>query len=582
MQYEVAVNLSSLDLVSTELDATLNQAIDTFEEYLSDQHNNSLLENCLGLVWQIAGTLKLVEIPAAALLANNIHEVIDDSLKSHKALSTKQLEALSASFFVLPRYLESVSSRKTDSILMLLPQINELRLSHGNEILFEHSVLGVEIQRFSETSDFGVKPYGDEQSSAEGIKRLRHMYQVGLLGVIRESQVELHIRLMTRALQRLCGLINPGPAQRFWLLASAVLDGFQESSLTINSTRRRLFGMLDKALRSISVNPDERNTVPVVPGLEQELYYLLQISAPNKGTAAARFMEGAGITGLPIRDTELQSQMQRMFGPGVDAMLTVSRELRSELRNAMDILEILMQSGRTDADEIEPLQAILRQLAGVLKVLSLPTLAAYLGAQVEAAGKLISAGHTQAQEQLPNIADAILFIEHSFDKLDRNQLTAAELEDLTPDRQMAISNSSQLETSRLLVFRESEAGISMSKRAITSYVDSEYDIAHIYNVGTTLDSIRGAFQLLNMERITLVLKAAVKFINDFTAKPSATSADGKAQELLETLADALISVEYYVLELSRQQHADDNLLSLAEESLAALGYRVQANTAAAF
>ncbi len=578
MQYEVAVNLSSLDLVRTELGVTLDQAVDTFEEYLSDQDNNNLLENCLALVWQVAGTLQLIEIGAAALLASNMHALMDDCLKARKTLNTKQLEALSASFFVLPRYLESVSARKTDSVLMLLPQINELRLSHGQDILFEHSLVGAMIPSFSESSDFGVRPHADDATAADSIKRLRHMYQVGLLGVIRDSQVQLHIRLMTRALQRLCGLIEPGPAQRFWLLASAVLDGFQERSLTLNSTRRRILGMLDKALRGLN-NLAKRNTVPDVPGLEQELYYLLQIANPKAGSAAARFMEAAGIERLPFNDVELQGQMQRMFGPGADAMLTVSKELRGELRNAMDILEILMQSGRTDAEEIEPLQTILRQLAGVLTVLSLPTLASYLTAQAEAAGKLISAGHKQAQEQLPNIADAILFIEHSFDKLDRNQLTAEELENLTPDRQMAISSSSQLETSRLIVFKESEAGISMSKRAISSYVESEYDIAHIYNVGTTLDSIRGAFQLLKMERITQVLMAAVKFINDFTGKPS-SKINGKAQELLETLADALISVEYYVLELSRQQNADDDLLSLAEESLAALGYKVGSSSAA--
>jgi hypothetical protein len=579
VQYEVAVNLSSLALVSTELAATLDQAIDTFEEYLSDQDNNNLLANCVGMVWQVAGTLTLIEVNGAALLAGNMHSLLDDSLKSSKPLNDKQLEALSTSFFVLPRYLESVAARKTDNVLMLLPQINELRLSHQREILFEHTLLGVEDQQFSSTSDFGVKQHLDELSAPDTIKRLRHMYQIGLLGVIRESQLELHLRLMTRALQRVSGLVDPGPAQRFWLLASAVLYGFQEKSLSINSTRRRLFGMLDKALRGLSTKQDQIDLVPDMPGLEQELYYLLRISSPKAGTAVARFMAGAGIEPLPLRDIELQSEMQRMLGPGLDAMATVSKELRSELHNAMDILEILMQSGRTDAEEIQPLQAILLQLAGVLKVLSLPTLANYLAAQADAAGKLVSAGHTQAQEQLPNIADAILFIEHSFDKMDRNQLTAAELEDLTPERQMAISNSSQLETSRLLVFKEAEAVISMSKRAITSYLESEYDIAHIYNVGSTLDTIRGAFQLLKMERITLVLQAAVRFINDFTEK-TASHSGGKAQELLETLADALISIEYYVLQLSRQEQADDDVLALAEDSLAALGYRVQAKTAA--
>ena len=429
MQYEVTVNLSSLNLVSAELGVTLDQAVDIFEEILSDQDNTNLLENCMNLVWQVAGTLELIEIHGAALLARNMFSLLEDSLKSSKRLNDKQLEALSTSFFVLPRYLESVAARKTDSVLMLLPQINELRLSHGSEILFEHSLLGIEDRQFSASSDFGVRQNKDELAAPDAIKRLRHMYQVGLLGVIRESQTQLHLRLMTRALQRLCGLLEPGPAQRFWLLASAVLDGFQERSLTLNSTRKRLFGMLDKVLRGLSTKPDERNTVPDVPGLEQELYYLLQISSPKSGTAAARFMAGAGIEPLPLRDLELQSQMQRMFGPGLDAMATVSRELRGELRNAMDILEILMQSGRTDAEEVQPLLDILHQLSGVLQVLSLPTLASYLSAQADAAAKLVSAGHTVAQEQLPAIADAILFIENSLDKLDRNQLTAAELED---------------------------------------------------------------------------------------------------------------------------------------------------------
>lgn len=574
VNYEVPVISSSLDMVAAELASTLNQATDTFEEYLGDQDNFSLLGTCATLVWQVAGTLDLIEIPGAALLAHNMRSLLKDSVESRKVLNQKQLEALSTSFFILPRYLESVATRQTDIVLMLLPQINELRLSHGQELLFEYKQLGLAPPSFSVESDFGVPPVAGGEAE-EALKRLRHMYQVGLIGVIRNSQVGLHLRLMARAIQRLCGLIAPGPAQRFWLLASAVFDGFQEQALVLNGTRRRLFTMIDKALRDIAAKPERRLEVPAAAGLEQELYYLLQISAAKSGSNAAKFMQAAGIEPLPLKDSELQGMMQRMFGPGIDAMATVSKELRGELRNAMDILEILMQSGRTDADEILPLKQILQQLAGVMNMLSLPTLASYLHNQAEIAEKLINAGHQQAQEMLPAIADAILFIENSFDKLDRNQLTTEDLADLTPDRQLAISTSSQLETSRLLVYRESEAGISLAKRAITSYVDSEFDIAHIYNVSRTLDSVRGAFQMLGMERITQVLTAAVCFVNDFIDKGDMRNATS-APQLLETLADALISVEYYLAELSRQQQANDDLLVLAEESLSALGYRVTA------
>jgi hypothetical protein len=69
VNYEVPVTVSSLDMVAPELNNTLNEATDTFEEYLSDQGNFSLLENCATLAWQVAGTLDLLQIPGAALRA---------------------------------------------------------------------------------------------------------------------------------------------------------------------------------------------------------------------------------------------------------------------------------------------------------------------------------------------------------------------------------------------------------------------------------------------------------------------------------------------------------------------------------
>ncbi|MBB3046451.1 hypothetical protein FHR99_000687 [Litorivivens lipolytica] len=573
MQYEVPVNMSSLDLVSTELAATLDEATDAFEEYISDTDKLDKLKDCAQLSWQIAGTLDLIQVPGAALLARNIEQALQSCCASGRGPNEKQAEALSTSLFVLPRYLESVASRQSDIAVILLPQVNELRAAHGKEPLYEHAQLGLKLPQFSREFSLEV-PVQAGTPDQETLKRLRHMYQVGLLGVLRDSQVSLHLRLMFRAVQRLCALIPPGEAQRFWLLGNAVLDAFQERRLAINSTRRRIFTVLDKAFRSLSSDPQKLTVVPDAPACEQEMLYLLQISDSAPESIAGRLLKAADIAPLDVTDRDMQVAMQRMFGPGLDAMSTVIRELREELRNATDMLEILMQSGRTDEEEVAPLCQILVQLGGILQVLGLPTLARYARAQADQARALKDMDHTATLAALPNIADAILFIQHSLDNLERNPGAVEDLDDLTPDRQLQISSMSQLETSRLLVFKESESGISLAKRAISAYVDSDYDIAHIYNVGTTLNSIRGAFHVLTMGRITRVLTAAVTFVNDFVEKRDMRSPD-KAKLLLETLADALISVEYYLTELSRHHRADEELLSLAEESLKALGYQVK-------
>ncbi|KZZ28484.1 hypothetical protein A3752_03850 [Oleiphilus sp. HI0081] len=44
------------------------------------------------------------------------------------------------------------------------------------------------------------------------------------------------------------------------------------------------------------------------------------------------------------------------------------------------------------------------------------------------------------------------------------------------------------------------------------------------------------------------------------------------QTLLETLADALTSLEYYIESMTKAQTQNDALLKLSEESLASIGY----------
>jgi hypothetical protein len=46
------------------------------------------------------------------------------------------------------------------------------------------------------------------------------------------------------------------------------------------------------------------------------------------------------------------------------------------------------------------------------------------------------------------------------------------------------------------------------------------------------------------------------------------------QQLLETFADAVIGLEYYLDAIKSDKNASDAVLEIAEESLQALGFRV--------
>src|SRR5690606_14078892 len=175
-----------------------------------------------------------------------------------------------------------------------------------------------------------------------------------------------------------------------------------------------------------------------------------------------------------------------------------------------------------------------------------------------------------APEQFLAVADALLFIESSLFSLYRQELIGGELEQISEGMRRQIIADSQLAEATTIVIDEAQAGIALAKRAITTYVEAGFDPVHIANVAPTLDSVRGAMQILNDPRAARALAGCVGFLEAHLRERQQSPA--QRQQLLETLADALIALEYYFSELAARRTPDRKILDVAEESLAALGY----------
>ena len=106
------------------------------------------------------------------------------------------------------------------------------------------------------------------------------------------------------------------------------------------------------------------------------------------------------------------------------------------------------------------------------------------------------------------------------------------------------------------------------KRAISAYIDSGFDNTHIANLPQLLDSVRGAFQMINANKLPAVTLGATEFMRRFVNREAVNPATDV--QALETLADAMISIEYYLNELGRRHIADERILLVAEDSIATL------------
>lgn len=562
------INRSSYSLVAGELNNTLQQATNIFETFLAERHDLRLLEDCESALRQIGGTLRLIEVRGGALIADEMRSLCKAIVGNTDALPDAQLNALSTAFFVLPRYLEFVQSRGSEIPLMALTHANELRAAHRQLLLPDSYFTPEDSFIFSRDAKLSLNTQAlPESDFALLLKRARQRFQSALLNLLRDEQTEMQLTLMARVSRRVCGALPGGEAQRFWLLATAVLEAFSQDGLELNARRKRLLSSLDGALKRLA------NGKPSDDVMERELLFLLRLSSAEQGLGR-RLLSAVSRPAFETNDAQIRHLRQQMLGLSYDTVNSVLNELRAELRHAKDVLELLAQHGRSDDDEIRPLSELLQQGADVLLVLNLPSLAEVLGRYAKVLLDLIGTDLSRARAVLEELAETLLFIESSLAQIDRRKLNYDELNSLSIDKRDSISSDNQVSEATAIVIEESKSAIGMVKRAIASYIDSGFDKTHIANVPSSLVSVCGAFQMLKMARLAAVTRAAIQFVK------SAIVAEGEARQrdvqALETLADAMISIEYYLSELESRHLPDDKILCIAEDSLEQLGFPVGA------
>ena len=168
------------------------------------------------------------------------------------------------------------------------------------------------------------------------------------------------------------------------------------------------------------------------------------------------------------------------------------------------------------------------------------------------------------RHKLSQIADALLHIESSVANF-KNHSGYQAYDGTTTDADIA---NNQLAQAELIVLQEAENGLTMVKRALSAFSESNFDRAHIANVTKTLATIKGGMLLMNKPRCVEVLAQAERFIEQELMGEDHPSV---LQQLLETFADCVISLEYYITALQSDKKTDDGILKIAEESLNALG-----------
>src|SRR5690554_6559459 len=164
-----------------------------------------------------------------------------------------------------------------------------------------------------------------------------------------------------------------------------------------------------------------------------------------------------------------------------------------------------------------------------------------------------------------DIAGALLYVEASLSGLDSDRHEPA----ATGDTEFHLGSQELGEANEALI-RESRNTLEQVKSSIVNFIASQWDTREVEHVPELLHSIRGGLSLVPLERASDMLASAERYVTDVLLNGKQVP-DWKQ---LDTLADAVTSIEYYLERLADGITENDAILRVAEDSLASLGFPV--------
>jgi hypothetical protein len=421
-----------------------------------------------------------------------------------------------------------------------------------------------------------TKPGSNEPNRAEieqTGRRLRHMYQVGMLGIFKHVNIATNAKLMARALQRLDNMAGNTPMAKLLWLGLGVVEAIGSDRVELNTARKSLLGMIDRQIKGMVFQGDSvMKKDPPFP-LVKECVYIASLAGPAtptlKSICETYKLDMGGLT-----DATLRSERDIMRGPGGSVIRSVAEALNEELTHIKDALDLGARGASADTEGFNTTADAMMKVANTLIMLGLSKPAGLFKEQAHIV-RGWSVGNVDGESaEFNKVADALLYVENSIATLlPRRGPDASNFEQKAEDAINSNMSVTQLDDARRVVVAEARAGLSLAKRAITSFMDSNWDGMHLANVPVTLKSVWGGLIFLQLPRAAEVVRVCEQFIEQ---KLIRDRTDKPAIGTMETLADAITSIDYFLEGMEDNKPIGDGVLDVAEDSMRELGFPVKA------
>jgi chemosensory pili system protein ChpA (sensor histidine kinase/response regulator) len=513
----------ALDWVRGEIQETLNQAQQALEAFVDTPDDATRMRFCQAHLHQVYGTLQMVEFYGAALLAEEMEKLAQALLEARVGNVGDGQETLMRAILQLPPYLDRVASNRRDLPVVLLPLLNDLRAARGEPLLSETALFKPDL---TDATGRGQIPEDllNDPRFIQLAKKIRQMFQIALLGVLRNDNMGENLGYMAKVFTKLEQITGDAPRAPLWSISNALVEGLSEDAIVLGTSVKLMLGHVDRNLRElVSEGAASLNRPAPTELLKNLLYYVAKADAdsPRIRDVKARFrLDDA----LPSDDL-INAERARMTGPDAEAMNSVVKALSEEITTVKDALEAFVHNGESDASKLHPQTVTLKQVADTVAVLGLGQPRTLVEEQLHAVEDIVAGKRPAERETLMDIAGALLYVEATLAGISGGDRRGKSYNGDQNDVPGHVGQAMEA------VLRECRAGLEEAKDGIVEFIASQWNPEHLHPVPERLSAVRGGLEVIQLNKPALILRQCVQFIQENCLMRTSPSRTGAAWTL---------------------------------------------------
>jgi chemosensory pili system protein ChpA (sensor histidine kinase/response regulator) len=558
------VGTQTLQAAAREISVSLADARAALEAHVEQPDNLALLERCVAELHQVQGALRVLEIYGAALLAEEMEQVGRYLIETaaDRRNHAEVLDALMRAMVQLPGYLERVLAGGRDLALVLLPLLNDLRAVRGSALLSEGTLLLLNLKSDRQAQPAAPTPGEPPLNVAQWARRLRVRFQTGLIGWIRGERAEENLEVLGAVADKLEHIATQQPVFQLWWVTGALIEALREHGLESSVSVKRLLGLADRELKRAYEQGEFRYSQnPPVELLNNLLYYVARATSNGPRVAAVRASFRLGEL-LPVDET-IEQERENLSAPSVKLMHTVAAAIREDLTKVKDVLDLFVRRGGGQGEEIAAQIEMLRKIGDTLGVLGLGDLRARVQEATARLEAVASAREPSGESALVQIAADLIQVEDHLD----DQLVGLILPRVSgASGAVGELPDEDFQQVQAAVLRECVVNLARVKEAVAQNVSGTLDALGFDSWAELMRGIKAGLLMLGKGRAVETVEGITQHLKR-VMQPGGTAA---TSEYLDRLADAIVSLEYYIETLQAGRSDPWYMLDNAQACLEAL------------